>query len=216
MRCGRSRGGDGGVHRSATPLAAASPTATSSRSWLFVMIGLVATVHQRPGDRIGSRRIRNSCRAAAAQQPPASTTSSDLTERVEAQPTRRSAPSCSKPSCGHEIDILEDIERSLSTGTRTQTLPAVGAQTPTWPSSTPVRTPASTRRSPTSPTPRRSWPTSRPPGTDEATRTRQVNVLQRDRSAATADLLDKSVQLYADQARDHRSTTNARPARRCC
>ena len=52
------------------------------------------------------------------------------------------------------------------------------------------------------------------PGTDEATRTRQVSVL-RETIPATADLLDKSVQLYADQARaiiaDQRTTR-----RRCC
>ena len=50
------------------------------------------------------------------------------------------------------------------------------------------------------------------PGTDAATRTRQVNVL-RETIPATADLLDKSVQLYADQARgiihDQRTTSTS-------
>jgi diguanylate cyclase (GGDEF)-like protein len=186
----------GGARPSATPLSRRFTYRYIVAIVLFAMIGLFAKV---ANDQAMNRLEANSQQLrAAASQSSRVYNILDLTERVEAQPSADQLRVL-ETELRQEIDILEDIERSLSTGTRTQTLPAAkpdadlaelytGSDTRLDQKVTDVANAAQIVADFSA------------PGTDAPTRERQVNVL-RETIPPTADLLDKSVQLYADQAR---------------
>jgi diguanylate cyclase (GGDEF)-like protein len=197
----------GGARPSATPLSRRFTYRYIVAIVLFAAIGVVAKV---TNDQAMNRLEANAqqLRAAASQSSRAYNIL-DLTERVGEQPSAEELRIL-EIELRQEIDIFEDIERSLSTGTRTATLPAVapngdlaelytGSDTRLDQKVTDVANAGQIVAD------------FSPPGTDAATREKQINVL-RETIPPTADLLDKSVQLYADQARriiaDQRATSS--------
>ena len=200
----------GGAHPSATPLSRRFTYRYIVAIVLFATIGLVAKVtNDQAMDRLEANAQQ--LRAAGHAVLPRSTTSSTSPSKSRSSP-RRGAPRA-RDGAPPEIDILEDIERSLSTGTRTQTLPAVGPNADMAELYTGSDTRLDQKVTDVANAAQIVADFSAP-GTDAPTRSRQVNVL-RETIPATADLLDKSVQLYADQARTiiHDQRT---PVRRCC
>jgi diguanylate cyclase (GGDEF)-like protein len=198
----------GGARPSATPLSRRFTYRYIVAIVLFGMVGLVAKV---TNDQAMHRLEANvQQQRAAASQSSRVYNILDLTERVEEQPSADQLRVL-EIELRQEIDILQDIENSLSTGTKTATLPATkpdadlaelytGSDTRLDQKVTNVANAAQIVADFSA------------PGTDAATRTRQVNVL-RETIPATADLLDKSVQLYSDQAQriisEQRTTSNS-------
>jgi diguanylate cyclase (GGDEF)-like protein len=186
----------GGTRPSATPL---SRRFTYRYIVAIVLVAAIGVAAKITNDQAMNRLEANAqqLRAAASQSSRAYNIL-ELTERVGEQPSAEELRIL-EIELRQEIDIFEDIERSLSTGTRTATLPAVGPNGDLAELYTGSDTRLDQKVTDVANAGQIVADFS-PPGTDAATREKQINVL-RETTPPTADLLDKSVQLYADQAR---------------
>ena len=187
----------GGARPSATPLSRRFTYRYIVAIVLFAAIGLAAKVtNDHALDRLDDNAAQ--LRAAASQSSRVYNIL-DITERILEQPSAENLRVL-ETELRSEIDILDDIQRSLSTGTATATLPARGpnADLAELFNGTDTRlgdkvqgvTDAGQVVADFS-----------APGTDENTRLVQVGVL-RELVPVTADLLDKAVQLYSNQSQE--------------
>jgi hypothetical protein len=196
----------GGARPSATPLSRRFTYRYIVAIVLFATIGLVAKF---TNDQAMNRLEDNAAQLrAAASQSSRVYNILDLTEQIEEQQSVEGiAPNdlaenlrVLETELRAEIDILEDTERSLSTGTKTPTLPAraPNAELAELYTGTDTRLDQKVKDVANAGQLVADFSA---PGTDENTRKVQVEVL-RQTIPPTADLLDKAVQLYSDQAVD--------------
>ncbi len=187
----------GGARPSATPLSRRFTYRYIVALVLFATIGMVAKVtNDRAMDALAANAQQLS---AAATQSPRIYNILELAKRIDEQPSAEELRVL-ELELRQEIDSLDDIHQSLSTGTATATLPAVRPSEPLLELYEGTDTVLNQKV--------KDFVNAAlivadfsAPGTDAATRQRQISVLQTNAPVAV-DLLDKSVQLYANQARD--------------
>jgi diguanylate cyclase (GGDEF)-like protein len=196
----------GGARPGATPLSRRFTYRYVVAIVIFAAIGLVAMVtndHTMDQLDANAKQLR-----AAASQSSRVYNILELTERVEAQPSADELRVL-ETELRLEVDILEDIQRSLSTGTETATLPGI----PPNEELAELYTGNDTRLDQAVENVANAGQVVADfsaPGTDKNIREVQVDVL-RQTVPPTADLLDEAVQLYSDEARriiaDQRTTS---------
>jgi diguanylate cyclase (GGDEF)-like protein len=192
----------GGARPSATPLSRRFTYRYIVAIVLFAAIGLAAKI---TNDQAMSRLEANAQQLrAAASQPSRVYNILEITKRVEDE-NLSANPSAEdlrvlETELRQEIDILEDIERSLSAGTGTPTLPAVAPNDDLRELYTGSQTRLDQKVKDVANAGQLVADFSAP-GTDGNTRRVQVNVL-RETIPPTADLLDEAVRLYSVQTRE--------------